>query len=361
MRLFQHIEVYPAYVGRMDDIVGKASDYAAGVRAFLSDRYEAMHLLAPVLGGDPEAFVSIGTSERLQRAWARERGLKVDTPLIDILLAQIEEHKTEVFYDCAPMRFDGQLVRRLPACVKRTVAWHAAPSHGADFGAYDMLVCNFPGILKTYREQGWKAEYFYPAFDPEMTAYAASDERPIDLLFVGGYSRHHTKRAELLESFASLGREIVVEFYLNRSRFTALAESFIGRLLPLRKYRRPHSVSSISKPPVFGRDLYKALSRSKIVLNGAIDMAGMDRGNLRCFESMGCGCLLYSDAGIYPSGMETGVNMQTYQSIPEALNGVRGILRDKDRLKRLAAAGHEMIRSKYSKAGQWQDFLRIVQ
>ena len=37
---------------------------------------------------------------------------------------------------------------------------------------------------------------------------------------------------------------------------------------------------------MFGRALYELIGSSKIVLNGAIDMAGTDRGNMRCFETM---------------------------------------------------------------------------
>ncbi len=31
------------------------------------------------------------------------------------------------------------------------------------------------------------------------------------------------------------------------------------------------------------------LSNAKIVLNGAIDISGEDRGNMRCFEALGSG------------------------------------------------------------------------
>jgi hypothetical protein len=50
--------------------------------------------------------------------------------------------------------------------------------------------------------------------------------------------------------------------------------------------------------------LYELIGKSKIVLNGVIDMVGRDRGNMRCFEAMGCGALLLSDEGNYPKGMK---------------------------------------------------------
>ena len=95
-------------------------------------------------------------------------------------------------------------------------------------------------------------------------------------------------------------------YCLDASRLTRLAESPLGRLLPLRKHRRPDAIAKIAKAPVFGRELYELIGTSKIVLNGAIDMAGQDRGNMRCFEAMGCGALLVSDDGHYPRGNETG-------------------------------------------------------
>src|SRR5260370_29130546 len=141
-----------------------------------------------------------------------------------------------------------------------------------------------------------------------MAEYGHGD-RSIDVLFVGGYSRHHTARAKILEQVASLARTRRVMFCLDSSRLTRLAESTIGGLLPLRRHRRPDAIARIAKPPVFGRQLYELIGKSKIVLNGAIDMAGNDRGNMRCFEAIGCCALLLSDAGKYPDGMAAGDNM----------------------------------------------------
>src|SRR5882724_7335627 len=261
MRLFQHFEVYPAYQARMSAVTRRINDYVGKLRFLLDDRCEALHLLQPVLDGDVSAFATSGMSSDLQCSWAREHGLKSATPLVDILLAQIEEHRTEVFYDLAPLRFDGSLLRRLPGCVKKTIAWHAAPSFGVDFPYYNLVVSNFPNILELQRRRGCKTAFFYPAYDPEMADYAANRDRPIDVLFVGSYSRHHRRRAQLLEEFASLASEMSIQFFLNSSRFTQFAESTLGKMLPLAKYRRPNTLSAVTHPPIFGRDLYRAMSQ----------------------------------------------------------------------------------------------------
>jgi glycosyltransferase involved in cell wall biosynthesis len=258
------------------------------------------------------------------------------------------------------MRYQSDFIKTLPGCVKKSIAWRAAPSPNADFAAYDAIICNFQSILAGYRENGWRAEYFLPAHDPEMDKYAVNNKRPIDVLFVGGYSRHHRHRVKTLESVASLRKQYKIVYHLDRSRLTRLAESPLGYLLPLGSYRRPADIRAVDETPIFGRDLYEAISRSKIVLNGAVDMAGSDRGNMRCFEAMGCGALMVSDAGIYPNEMADGRSMLTYQDSNDARDIISEVLANPERLRSLASSGSTLIRDRYSKERQWSDFESLL-
>lgn len=361
MRIFQNSGVYPTYLPRLRELTRDCKTFEAQVDAFLSDRFGACHFLLPVLDRDPSAFFTNGDDEQLQRQWAREMGMRSGAALADILLAQIENFQAEVFYNLDPMRYQSDFVRKLPGCVKKTVAWRAAPSPAADFSAYSLVVCNFPSILRAYEAMGWRTAWFAPAHDPVMSGYAGAAERPVDILFVGGYTRHHRRRAELLELVAALKNEYSVRFHLDSSRLTRLAESIPGRLFPLARYRRPDMVRAVTQPPVFGLELYRALASAKIVLNGAIDMAGEDRGNMRCFEAMGCGCLLLSDEGSYPEGMIAGTNLMTYSTPESAVGHIGQLLKKNDQRLAIASAGSQMIASAYSKARQWDRFVSLIQ
>jgi len=55
----------------------------------------------------------------------------------------------------------------------------------------------------------------------------------VDVLFVGGYTRHHRHRAEIWKRWRSFRINIGIAYYLDRSRLCALAESPLGYLLPL--------------------------------------------------------------------------------------------------------------------------------
>jgi hypothetical protein len=361
MRLFQNSGLYPAYVSRLRGLTQDCDSFASQIDAFLGDRFGACHFLKPVLDRETAAFFTNGDDEQLQRRWAQEQGMRSKVSLASILLAQIESHRTEVFYNLDPMRYQSDFVRSLPGCVKKAIAWRAAPSPGADFSAYDLVVCNFPSILEGYRQRGWHAEYFSPAHDPEMDSYAAKTDRPIDVLFVGGYSRHHRKRAVVLEAVSSLRDKLNIVFCLDRSRLTRLAESPIGCFLPLASHCRPADIRAVSHAPVFGRELYTMISQAKIVLNGAVDMAGRDRGNMRCFEAMGCGSLLLSDEGNYPASMVAGDNLVTYSTPNIALDLISQLLKSEDQRSGISVAGNAMISEKYSKALQWERFVNLTQ
>ncbi len=361
MRLFQNSGLYPAYIPRLRELSAGAESFASQLGIFLDDRFGACHFLKPVLDRHADAFFTNGDDEQLQRQWAREHGMPAQSTLAGILLAQIEEHRTEVFYNLDPVRYPSEFIKTLPGCVKKSIAWRAAPSPGADFGAYDLVVCNFTGILQGYAARGWRTAWFAPAHDPEMDNYAIAEDRPVDVLFVGGYTRHHRRRAELLEAVAELSNQYSIAFHLDSSRLTRLAESLPGRLLPLARHRRPPTIRALSKPPVFGRDLYRALSRAKIVLNGAIDMAGADRGNMRCFEAMGCGCTLLSDEGNYPAGMIPGANLATYSSPQTAAGKISQLLVDHAMRSAMTKAGTAMVANDYSKTRQWDQFVKLTQ
>lgn len=359
MRLFQNSGLYPSYLAHLNRLAADASDFEARLRIFLDDRFGALHFLKPILQGDAEAFFTNGDDEFLQRLWARKQGMPGKPTLEAILLAQIEHHRTEVFYNLDPVSYPSSFVRKLPSCVRKTLCWRAAPSGNADLTAYGAVLGNFPSILESWRRSGCRAELFFPALDPIMNGYGCGD-RPIDVLFVGGYSRHHTARAKTLEQVASLAANRQIVYCLDSSRLTKLAESRIGGWLPLQKHRRPDAIAGIAKPPVFGRKLYELIGSAKIVLNGAIDMAGTDRGNMRCFEAMGCGALLVSDAGGYPNGMQAGVTMETYNSPVQATEIIAKCLQDWSKSAAVAGRGRTRVGEVYGKDSQWEHFADLV-
>lgn len=332
-------------------------NFNVGRRQFLDTRFSASHILLPILLDSPEAFYTNGDDERLQRLWASENGLKTHS-LEQILLAQIEHHRTDVFYNLDPMRYDSSFVTKLPGCVKKSIGWRAAPSRDADLAKYDLVVCNFPSILDDWRQKGCRTAYFSPAHDPVMDVYAAARTDDLDLIFIGGFSRHHIKRAEALRA-AAAASATRARFYLEDSRLTRLA-NFLPFIPGLGFYRHPEEIRTIRAGPLYGREAYAALAKARIVFNGAVDMAGEDRGNMRCFEATGCGAVLLTDAGRYPEGFVDGETMVTYSSPDQIPKLIKGLTTDILLARSIAEAGYAMVKNRYSKERQWAKFQELL-
>jgi Glycosyl transferases group 1 len=331
--------------------------FAAGRAQFLDTRFTASHILLPVLTSAPDAFYTNGDDKDLQLLWAKENGLQTEN-LEQILLAQIEQHRTEVFYNVDPIRYGSEFVAKLPGCVKKSVGWRAAPSGNADLSKYDLIVCNFPSILESWRQKGCRVAYFFPAHDPVMDAYAAVRTDELDLIFIGGFSRHHINRSQALRAAASRPG-VRARFYLEDSRLTRLA-NFLPPLPALYSYRHPDEIRKIRADPLYGRDAYAAIAKSRIVFNGAVDMAGEDRGNMRCFEATGCGAVLLTDAGRYPEGFVNGETMLQYSSPEQIPELIDKLMRDENLARSIAQAGCAMVKERYSKQLQWTKFQDLI-
>lgn len=360
MRLFQNSGINRSYRPRLTRLMANCQTFDEAMRAFAADRYVAVHFLKPVVEGSPDAFFANGDDGFSQRLWAKEHSLRADASLEEILLAQIEDHRTEIFYNLDPVSFGDTFVQRLPGSVKRTIAWRAAPSGNAAFLKHDIIVNNFPSLLEGYRQQGARVEYFFPAHDPEMDPYAANEDRPVDILFVGTFSRYHQVRVAMLESVARMQDRLSVALHLDVSRYTWLAETPLGWVGPLHRHRRSPEIRAVSKPPVFGRDLLEVLGKAKIVVNGAIDMVGLDRGNMRVWEALGCGTVLVSDAGNYPPGLIDGRHYVGYDDPRKVPDIIAALIDDDERRKAVANDGYRTISTQYSKDMQWHRFQEIV-
>lgn len=356
MKVFQTLGFYSAYNILLSKRYDSDTLFKDMLQKLIDDRYGGVHYLKPVIEGNADCFFAACNNETLQRRWAVENGIASGASLEDILLAQIEHHGAEIFYNGDPVLYGNEFLARLPGCVRRTIAWRAAPSGKAAFLKHDLIVNNYPSLAAKYRAEGAKTAFFFPGHDPAMDDYGANEDRPIDVLFIGGYSRHHLERAGALEAVSRLADRYNVIFNLEISRATRLAESPLGIVGPLRKLRRPSSVRKVAKDALFGRDMYQQISRAKVVINGKVDIAGPDRGNMRVWESLGCGAALVTDEGNYPPGMIANKHFRVYSDTTSLLQQIHDLLQNPTERLAMAARGREMIREEYSKEVQWCAF-----
>ena len=363
MKLFQSSGFGASYLSdfNLRNPVFKSTTFEERKRALIWDRYNATHILKPIHNNSPNCFFTVGDDNNLQMLWAREKGISGSADLQTILLAQIESFKPDVFYQLDPISFPSSFVRRLPGCVKKVIAWRAAPLGGADLSAYDLILSNFQTLNARWREKGLRTAWFSPSWDPEMASYASNQDRPVDVFFTGSYSRTtgHDARLAMLDSVSQLSNEHRVDLRLMSRRWGRLADKPLSRWIPV-PIRLPKSLRQVNKNPVYGRDMYTALARSKIVLNPATDIAGDIRGNMRCWEALGCGATMLGTAGQYPEGFLPGINYEEFSNVDDLIRKTKRLLADESRRDAIARAGAEMMAKVWSKERQWDDFVSLV-
>jgi hypothetical protein len=358
MRLFQFLSCYPAYHAHFAQKYPAAATlgYAERLKALIYDRYAATHILEPILLDNPDAFIAYADDSISQSRWATEHSIST-TDLDGILLAQIEEHRAEVVYSLDPIRWDSSFVRRLPGCVKKTLCWRAS-SENADLSAYNLRLSNFPILLRSWQSRGLRAAYFSPSHDPRMDDFTR-ETQPLDIAFVGGYTAMHTRRNRILEAVAGLSDRYTIVFALDHPARKPLLDIRFIRRIPGPLGYLPKPLQRLARPPVFGLEMYDFLGQAKIVVNAAGDLANEYRGNMRCFEAMGCGACMLSDEGIYPDGLVPEVHFATYKDERDIIRKIEALLETQD-WRRFGKCGLDNMREHFSKSGQWLAFERLV-
>lgn len=354
--IFQNFNVYPQYLRQFT----KSADCKSFVefeQSLIKDRFLAMHMLKPVEDGTGGAF-SIGNSKEFRRLWLSSKGVHRMLSVEETLLNQIEESKAEVFYNLDPVNLQPDFLKRLPGNIRKTVAWLAAPAQ-TDLSMYDLVVCNFYKLIQGYRDLGWRSEYFFPAFDEEMKKYRR-DNRDIDVLFVGSYSQYHKNRRALLSSLAALRGNYSVRMHLHFSRFVKAANWISGFMPVDLEFAAPSDVRALAKKPVFGLSLYELLGRSKIVANMGIDFSGDEKGNMRCWESLGAQATLLTDAGNYPQGMVHEETIISYKNLDEFTGRISELIRNPAKREMIASKGAETIERLYNRDTQLKRFQELL-
>ncbi|MBI3416405.1 MAG: glycosyltransferase [Verrucomicrobia bacterium] len=193
-----------------------------------------------------------------------------------------------------------------------------------------------------------------------MSDFVSQYDRPIDICFAGGYSNLHIRRNRLLELLASLANQHHVVLALTHPQRKPLIDLPLLRRVPGPFAYLPENLRRVAVPPVFGLEMYQLFGQAKIVFNGYGEIAEQYRGNMRCFEAMGCGACMLSEAGIYPEHMTAGIHFETFRDEAELRSKITGILVDPSRAERMGCLASENLQMHYSKAAQWKAFQDLV-
>ncbi len=298
-----------------------------------------------------ETAVVYANNERAQRAWAREYGparlralaggdsaaAQLAWKLVrrmpgmrrtglfeETLAAQVRRFAPDVFMCLSPVLVDPQLVSALRGSFDLAIGQHAAtalPNIGR-LGCYDLFLSSFPPTVDALRRNAVTAELFRLGFDPDVLQHIGAPERDYEIAFVGNFFPGvHDSRVRLIETLCE---------HFEGMRVWS---STIDGLAPSSPIRARYAGTA------WGLEMFKVLSRSRIVLNHHGDIPPF-ANNCRLYEATGCGALLVTDARAGLSQIFTvGKELLEYENSDECIALIERSLRDRRAATELAQAG----------------------
>ncbi len=281
------------------------------------------------LGYDAHEIVC--NAEPLQNSWAKENGsLSKD---LEIVFEQLNKLKPEVVFFQDSFKFNGEWVtelkKKIPS-IRLTIGFCCTNFNNLyleQFKAFDLVIVCSPHFEKSFKEFGLNVYTLMHAFEASIIDRVKLNNNypETDFIFLGSFipgPESHDLRQQVVEHL--LKSNIEIELYshiltiepvdlffrqsayiaanvLKKLKLSSLAESLPGikKAYYLNKMpQNPKNISLIkknSKPSIYGIEMFKALSRSKIGFNYHGYAAGDYAANVRLFEVTGVGSCLITD------------------------------------------------------------------
>jgi hypothetical protein len=297
-----------------------------------------------------EAHEVVVNCRPLQRAWAREHGVRTARGLRrfapwSLVVAQTEEFRPDVVYvqdlRVLSARTLLQLRARSPLVVGQIAS--AAPAH-RQLVPFNLLLTSFPHFVERFRTAGIASEYFRIGFDPRVLPHLADEERTVDVVFVGGLARGpHQEGNRLLERAA---QRVSIDFWGYKvNRWPADS--------PIRRHYHGEA---------WGLDMYRVLAQSRIALNRHIDVAEDHANNMRLYEATGVGSLLVTDAKRNLAELfEPEKEVVTYTDEDDLVDKITYYLENDADRDRIAEAGQARTLREHTYAHRMSELVGILE
>src|ERR1017187_2488343 len=278
-----------------------------------------------------EAYEIVANATPLQNAWAKEHGSNATG--LHIVFDQIKYLKPDVIMFQDSYNFNGEWVKELRKSVpsiKLAFGFGCSPFnnlHLEQFKTFDFMIVCSPRFSIEFQKSGLRVHTLLHAFEDSLLDKIKMDNSypEVDFSFLGSFipgTEGHTLRQQVvnqlikskinLDIYAHILKISPLDLFFRRSAFISaqlmkgLKLDSLAKSLPgIKKAyflselpQNPKNISAISriaKPPVYGLDMFKAISRSKIGFNMHGQAAGDYAANVRLFEITGVGSCMVTD------------------------------------------------------------------
>jgi hypothetical protein len=324
-----------------------------------------------------EATSIYANNEPMQKAWAREHGLKLASdwqlrwrrgivPWIsrvrnerwpyDVLTAQIRYYKPDVVVNLAMNGISSRFLQEMKPYFRLLVGKiNCTMPRGEDWSVYDLVLSSVPQLVESFRSLGVPSEMNRLAFEPVLLTRLDRKGPEIPVSFVGSFYAEHAERISFLEHLCSYPQIQVWGSGLNRLRHDSPIRSrYVGT--------------------AWGIEMYQILHKSKMTLNyhgalqrlhtGELDVVvvGPYANNLRLYEATGVGTLLVTDwKGNLHELFEPGKEVVAYRTPEECAEMVQYYLEHETERQAISLAGQRRTLRDHTYRQRMQELVALVE
>ena len=313
-----------------------------------------------------EAWDIHANNEPMQKAWAREHGVKFSERaewkfrlrrgivpwfsrvedcswFYEILAAQIDHYKPDIVWNQAIGEISGVFLKRIKPRFRFLLGQTASPfPREEEFGVYDLMISALPSHVEYFLDRGVRAELSRLGFEPAILTKLENRGQDIPVSFIGTVSSVHQARTSLLEHLCS-GFDIQI--------WGKGADGMQDAPLIRKRCR----------PPAWGLEMYQILGRSKMTLNNHSEIAGPHACNMRLFEATGAGTLLITDwkEDLHET-FEPGKEVVAYRNTEECAQLIRYYLDHEEERKAVARAGQQRTLREHTYGRRVEEVLELL-
>jgi spore maturation protein CgeB len=318
----------------------------------------------------------ITNAEYLQKLWAKEHNTNLSGN--ELLIHQLKSISPQVLYVDNTYPYDGDFITRIRNEIKslrQIIGYCGSPYTEEQLNnlrSYDYIITCSPAFLKEFRDKGIKCYLMHNAFEHTLLPKINNNNthESCDLIFIGGmingtgfHNTRHSIIKELLLEDIDLHIHSNLKYHSTHVLYIKKMAYFFANLLKkveleelaksIPYLRKACSWSELPRDnfqldlrkdqifsPLYGLEMFQALSKAKIGFNIHIDAAGLYAGNMRLFETTGVGsCLLTDHKSNISELFDPDYEIITYNSVEECVEKVTWLLEHEEHCKTIANAG----------------------
>ena len=249
----------------------------------------------------------ISNISSLQKKWAKEY-LK-NNYNGNILLKQIKFYQPNIIYFNNYNLLNKKLLSEIRKLnhVKLIIAFHCSPLNTQiikKLRLVDIIVTCTDGYKQQINKMTKKKCYkIYHAFNVPNKNYENFKNRVIDISFIGSlYIRSglHINRVNLIFYLLKSFKNSYIAINFSLKNIYQIIYFFFNTKYKLSIFKKLNLIYKIfyvyknCKKPIFGKEMFSVLSKSKILINAHIEDTKY-AGNMRLFEGTAAGCMVMTD------------------------------------------------------------------